>query len=149
MNYVGQIHDAILTSLGTTLGSPWVKLRKVFKPEENDLRVLEKAYGCLHGEAPNFAGAEEAFVYDQQFTVILSRRASNRDDDAEIQTVINDLYDKMDNCLRAIILTQLGLSNIILDIDAPAMGEPEVLDNGAVILRSTFNIKHWLDRIVT
>lgn len=147
MNNVERINDAISAVCVTVLGVTWVQMRKLFQPVQNDLRIAEKSFAVRPLGADPFTGAQVAFVFNQQFEIILSRRATNRDNDVEIQDVIFDLYDKADNIFRSAIRLRASLDTIILDIDEPGMAEPEVLDNGAVILRFSFRVKHWLDKV--
>lgn len=145
---VQTIYDLIKTRTAAVLGVEWSEMRKIFDPSQNDIRMAEKSYGVLPGEAPNFASAQQVFVFDHAFQVILSRRAVNRDDDSEILDITMDLYSKGDDILRDLcILKSLASANVI-DVDTPSMQAPEVLENGAVILRLGFIVKHWLDRVV-
>jgi hypothetical protein len=144
---VEDIFDAITTTTGSTLGTDWIKLRRVFAPEVLDLRTAEQAYGVKHLAASSADGVTKFYTLDHGFEVILSRTFADRLDDTDIQDTINDLYDKADDLLVEFFLNKLGLPATVLVIDQPSLGEPEVLDNQVVILRVGFNVK-YRNRIV-
>lgn len=142
MNIVSQIHTNIKSVASTVLGGTWHELRRVFDPEQNDSRTAENAYGVRHGAASSADGVMRYYTMDHSFTVVLSRRFVDRLSDAEIQTVINDLYNKADSILVEVFLKKLSLPTIVLIVDNPSIAEPRVLGNQSVILELSFNVKY-------
>lgn len=139
---VQSIFDAVTSTAQTAVGVAYKPLRKVFDPSQNDFRSIEKGFGVRHGESTSADGVTRVYTIDQRFEVVLVRRFVDRDDDAAIQDSINELYDKADEILKAAFLTKLGLSAIILIVNEPAISTPEVLDNGAVSIIVSFNVKY-------
>ena len=139
---VTDIFNAIKNESQTILGVEYVALRNIFNPELEDNRNSYKAFGVKHGAAQSADGITRVYTLDHKFEVLLVNRAPTRDDDAAIQVVINELYNKADDLLRNFFLKKLGLSAIILIIDQPELSDPEILANDAVLLRVGFNIKY-------
>lgn len=143
MNIVEQIYDSIVTVTDAALGTgTYTRLRKVFQPEENDFRNVNQAFGVRHQSAFSAAGVTRVYTMDHGFEVLLVKRASNRDSDLTVQETINELYDKADDVFRNIHLTKVGLPSIVLIVDTPQIGAPEILENGCVLLTLGFNVKY-------
>lgn len=143
MNIVEQIYDQIVTVTDSALGTgTYTRLRKVFSPEENDLRNINQAFGVRHGAASTADGVTRVYTMDHGFEVLLAKRASTRNSDLTIQETINELYDKADDVFRNIHLTKLNLPSIVLIVDSPNIGVPEILENECVLLTLGFNVKY-------
>lgn len=143
MNIVEQIYDGIVTVTDAALGTgTYTRLRKVFSPEQNDFRSVNQAFGVRHQGASSAAGVTRVYTMDHAFEVVLAKRASSRDSDLTIQETINELYDKADDVFRNIHLTKLALPSIVLIVDTPTIGAPEILDNECVLLTLGFNVKY-------
>lgn len=142
MNIVEQIHDAIKSTTASVLGAGWVEMRRVFDPSQNDTRTAGMAYGVLHGSASGAAGVQRYYTMDHQFAVVLSRSVVERQDDTEHQAVINEMYDVADDLLVEVFLKKLGLPSIVIIVDNPSISEPQILENGTVIMRVGFNVKY-------
>lgn len=139
---VGDIHSAIKTLAASVLGASYQELKHIYAPEKNDLRNIKSAYGVIHGAASYADGVTRVYTMDQEFTLVLVKRAIRRDSDDDLQTVINELYNKADDFLVQSFLTKLSLSSTVLIVDQPAISEPEILDNECVLIRVSFNVKY-------
>ena len=139
---VQSIFEKIESMAQTELGSTWIKLRKVFNPEDNDFRAMEYGFKCLHGSAITADGVTRFYTLDHSFQVLLMRRFVDRNDDANIQITINNLYDKADELLTLFIKSRLELPTTVLHVFNPSLTEPEVLANNAVLLRVGFDVKY-------
>lgn len=139
---VEDIFDAITTTVQTAVGASYLPLRRVFDPAQNDFRTVAKGFGVRHAEASSADGVNRVYTLDHRFEVVLTRAFVDRNDDAAIQEAINELYDKADEVLKASFLTKLGLSSVILIVDSPTIGAPEILPNSAVSLVVGFNVKY-------
>ena len=139
---VADIFGAIKTESQTILGADYLYLRKIFTPETEDNRLIEKAFAVKHGAAQFADGITRVYTLDQKFEVMIVNRAPSRDDDASVQTVFNTFYDKADDLLRNFFLKKLGLSAVILIIDQPELSEPVILANDAALLTVGFNVKY-------
>lgn len=143
MNIVEQIYDQIVILTDLALGTgTYTRLRKVFNPEQNDFRNVNQAFGVRHGSASTADGVTRVYTMDHTFEVLLAKRASSRDTDLTIQETMNELYNKADEVFRTIHLRKLNLPSIVLIVDSPNIGEPEVLDNECVLLTLGFNVKY-------
>jgi hypothetical protein len=139
--YASQIFSAI-DDICQSVCSDYVKLRRVYDVSQNDARNISKAYGIIHGEAENTDGVTRFYTLDQKFEIVLVNRAVDRDNDADIQAVINTMYDKAESLFNQIFLSKLGLPAIVLIVDNPSMSKPQILENGAAILVLSFNVKY-------
>lgn len=139
---VSQIHAAIGTQVATTLGATYQKMRHMYVPETNDLRNAYKSYCVLHGAASNAEGITRVYTLDQEFRVQILNTYIDRLDDANIQSEINTLYDKIDSILVAMFLSKLGLPSIVLIVNDPAIEEPKVLGNQAVMISFRVNVRY-------
>ena len=139
---VKTIFDQIESMAQTELGSSWRKLRKVFAPVDNEFRGVENAFKCRHGGAFSADGVTRYYTLDHSFQVLLMRRFVDRGDDHNIQTTINDLYDKADELLTLFIKSRLQLPTTVLHVFNPSIGEPEVLANNSVLLTVGFDVKY-------
>lgn len=142
MNIVEQIHTAIKTTCASVFGADYVELRRVFDPSQNDQRGAAKAYGVRHLSASSADGVMRYYTMDHGFEVQLSRSFTDRTDDAETQSVINEMYDLIDDLLVEVFLKKLSLPSIVMIVDNPAISEPELLENGTVLIRTSFNVKY-------
>jgi hypothetical protein len=139
---VTSIFNAITSTVTTALGPDYKQLRNIFKPEDNDLRIINKAYAVRHGASTNADGITRHYTMDQRFEVVLVNRASQRDDDAATQAIFGVLYDKADDILRAAFSTKLGIPSIVLNVDSPEISQPELLENDAAVIVLSFNVKY-------
>lgn len=139
---VGDIHTKILSLTATELGVSWSKMRRVFEPERNDLRATFMSYGVVHGAASDADGVTGVYTFDHNFRVKLLTTIVDRTNDDAIQTSINDLYDNIDNLIKKFVSTKLELPTTVLNVDTPGIDEPVILDNKAVLLEFTFNVKY-------
>lgn len=142
MNIVEQIFDSVETIAQATLGGTWKKLPKVLKPEDNDLRTIERGFGVRFGAASAAEGVTRVYTMDHVFELVLGRRAVERNDDGEVLETFNDLYAKADDVFRELVLKKAGLPGIVLLIDKPAMDPPQILANEGAILVMSFVIKY-------
>lgn len=139
---VTSIFNAVTSTVTTALGAEYKQLRNIFAIEENDLRVINKAYAVRHGETSNAEGINRVYTMDQRFEVVIVNRAGTRDDDAATQAIFNNLYDKADDILRLAFSSKLGLSSVILNVDSPAISQPQLLENDAAVIILSFNVKY-------
>lgn len=139
---VSSIFSAVVTTVTTALGATYKALPNIYKLEENDFRVIEKAYAVRHGASSFADGVTRHYTMDQRFEVVLVNRATTRNNDSDVQTAFNTLYDKADDILRASFSTKLGLSSVIINVDSPEISEPQILDNGAAVIIVAFNVKY-------
>lgn len=142
MNIVEQIHSGIKTIAQATLGSDWVELKRVLKPEENDSRAVAKAFGIRHGAADTADGVTRVYTMDQRFEVVLARYAPPLSDDSQIQATFNDLFSKADDIFRALLLKKVGLPSIVLNVERPSLSQPDVLKNDAAVLVMGLIVKY-------
>lgn len=139
---VSSIFSAVTSTVTTALGATYKALPKIYNLEENDFRIIDKAYAVRHGASSFADGITRVYTMDQRFEVVLVNRAVTRNNDNDIQTAINTLYDKADDILRSAFGKKLGLSNVIINVDSPEISEPQILDNSAVVLIVAFNVKY-------
>lgn len=140
---VTQIHTAIESLVASQLGGSYQKMRKIYNPNENDLRNAKSSYAVLHGAASNSEGVTRVYTLNQSFRVQLMTTFIDRLDDTKIQTEINSLYDKIDAILVNMHLTKLGLSSIVLLVNEPFIDEPQVLfENTAVLMSFGINVRY-------
>lgn len=144
-NIVEQIISAGKTTIAANIvESGFAELDYYVDLTKNNFRTNHKRYGFVPKEAVGSeAGINRYYTLDHTFEVILTKRADTRTDDSSVISVLNDLYDEMDNIFQAFHLTKLGLSSIVMLIDGPSIDEPEYLeDNRLVVLRGSFIIKY-------
>ena len=138
---VGDIWDLIHSRAQSILGATWVPMRKVFDPAQNDLRIAEKSFAVRHLAAGVASQVQTYSALTQGFEVILSRRATNRDNEHDVQdVVIRDLYDKATDIYESAAQDYLGNDCLVMAVQDLGFEEPEVLDNGACILRMSFQV---------
>lgn len=142
MNIVQQIFDSITSLAQAELGAEWKPMPKIYDPAQADDRRASKAFGVKHGAAQNAEGILRNYTLDHHFDLLLQRTFVEKLDDSAIQAVINELYDKADDCLTEFMLKKLGLPAIVLIVNEPSMPEPEILGNASVVLRVGFNVKY-------
>lgn len=140
-NIVEQVFDSVTSIFQANL-TGYTPLRRVFNPELGDLRNISKGYGVIHGAASDTTGPIRFYNLDHSFKGVLVRSFVERLDDAAIQEVINELYDKIDTLLVQMFLTKLNLPAIVSIVNNPSIDEPEILDNQAVVIRFGFNVKY-------
>lgn len=142
-NIVTQIHGAIETLVATQLGGTYEKMRKIYNPSENDMRNAKSSYAVLHGAASNAEGVTRVYTLNHSFRVQVMTSFVDRLDNANIQTEINSLYDKIDAILVNMHLTKLGLPSIVLLVNEPSIDEPQVLfENTAVLISFGINVRY-------
>lgn len=139
---VQDIFTNLKSQAATTLGANFQVLRRVFDPSQNDLRASYQGYAIRHGSAINAAGVTRFYTLDQTFELVLMNTTAVRNDDADIQTTINGLYDKADEYLKDIITTKIGLPTTVLNIESLGITTPEILENGSVIIIVSFVVKY-------
>lgn len=140
-NIVQQIYDSITTLTEAELPS-FKKMRRVFAPNENDFRSAKNSFGVIHKSASDAAGVTKVYTLDHSFEVLLMSTFVSGNDDLDKQTVINSLYDAADELLKLFFLSKLGLPGLVLLVSNPAIAEPEILNNEAVVLRVSFDVKY-------
>lgn len=141
MNIVEQIHDAIVSLVQTNLPT-YQRLKRIFEPEQNDLRNAEKGFGVRMLSASNRAGPMRHYALDHGFEIVFSRTFQERLDDDKINDVILDLYNQIDTIIVQAFLTKLSLPLVVDLVDSPSISEPQILENKAVILRLQLNVKY-------
>lgn len=141
---VGDVHAALLSTCSTVLGAGWQQLKKVFDPAQNDLRNIEQAYGVRHGAASPIENITVVYSMGQQFDIVLTDRAANRDSDLAIQERLNVLYDKADQIFKEALRTRLSL-NIVTLVSGLRFEKPELLDNGAILLTASLDVTYYID----
>lgn len=144
-NIVEQIFDKIESIGQTALGSDWHKMKRVFDPDNNDLRTSDKAFKCRHGSANSSifeSGVTKNYTMDHGFDVLLMRSTVQRNDDANVQETINELYDMADDLFKAYLNTKLELPTLVLNVNGPSIADPVILDNTSVLLILSFTVKY-------
>jgi len=143
-NIVSQIVSAAKSQISTTLGATYSELDFEVDLDRNNFRTNDKRYGFLPREADTTETTINRFyTLDHRFEIILTQRADIRQDDSDLRTVREDLYDQMDEIFQVMHLQKLGLTNVIMLIDGPTVEEPEYLeDNRLVVLRGSVIIKY-------
>ena len=144
MNTVTQIHDQIIAVCNAQLGAGWNRLQKVFNPELNNFRNIETAFGVRHGSASPDSDATKVFMMSQTFEILLADRAANRDNDMAIQERLNALYAKADDIFKEAVRTKLSLY-FVTHVDGLSFEEPQLLENGAVLLTASIDVKYYID----
>jgi hypothetical protein len=139
---VAQIHEAIKTTAGVVLGGSYVLIRNVYELDKNDTRTSNYGYGVKHLASSIADGVTRTVTMDQGFELILMNRIVRRDNDSEIQAVINTLHDKVEAFFQSAYLTKLGLSSIVLNVENLNITEPQIFESGLVALTATFTVKH-------
>jgi hypothetical protein len=141
-NLVEQIRSGITTIITTNL-SGYNSMRFVQSPERNDSRTIEKSYG-VRALSASFAdnGVLKTYTLDHDFEVILARRYIERDNDDNLLTVIDDLFNQADTIFVKALGTKLSLPTIVSNVHSPTLSEPEVLDNSIVLLRIGFTVNY-------
>lgn len=143
MNTVEQVYDGLVTTSSSILGANWQRLKKVFDPALNDFRNIEQAFGIRHGAASPQDDITCVYTMDHAFDILLVDRAANRDSDLAIQERLNVLYDKADQIFREAITTRLSLS-FVTNVGGLRFGEPELLDNGAILLIASLDVTYFI-----
>jgi len=141
MNIVEQIHDAIVNLVQANLPS-YQRLKRIFDPEQNDLRNAERGFGVRMLSASTRSGPMRHYALDQGFEIIFSRTFAERLDDDQINEVILDMYNQIDTIIVQSLYTKLSLPSVVDLVDSPAISEPQILQNRAVILRLNLNVKY-------
>ncbi|MBK9496913.1 MAG: hypothetical protein IPO08_20875 [Xanthomonadales bacterium] len=141
---VGDVHAALLATCSTVLGAGWQQLKKVFDPAQNDLRNIEQGYGVRHGAASPLENITVVYSMGQQFDIVLTDRAANRDSDLAIQERLNVLYDKADQIFKEALRTRLSLDIVTL-VSGLRFEKPELLTNGAILLTASLDVTYYID----
>lgn len=144
MNTVEQVYDGLVTTCETVLGVNWQRLKKVFDPSANDFRNIEQAFAVRHGAAAPDSDITTVFILSHTFDIILADRAANRDSDLAIQERLNVLYDKADEIFKECLRTKLGICFVTL-VTGLRFGEPELLENGAILLTASLDVNYYID----
>lgn len=140
-NIVSQIHSAIDTVVVGQL-SGFQKMRQIYQPEQNDLRNAKNSYSILHGAATFAQGITRYYEMNQRFTIQLMTTYVSRLDDANVQTELNTLYDKIDSIFVNLFLSKLAIPTIVLIVNEPTIDEPVILDNQAILIRFGINVRY-------
>lgn len=127
--------------MATTLGSGYKLMNHVFDPGKNAARPIT-SYGCTHKESVPVSGIQGHYTQDMRFEMIVCKVYADRLSDAVAQTTINELHEKVDACFRALAFTKIGLPLIVLNTFDLSISEPEILENGAALLRAQFTVKY-------
>ena len=141
-NIVEQIYDSVVTLTGTELGATWTRLSKVFDPAQNNFREINQAFGVRPRGALTSEGVTRVYTMDHTFDVLLAKRASSRDSDLAILETEFILFSAADELFKKFFLSKLALPSIVLIVNSPSLSDPEVLDNGCVLLTASFNVKY-------
>ena len=144
MNTVEQIYDSLVSISETALGPTWQRLKKVFKPEENDFRNIEQAFAIRHGAATPDTDATKVFILSHKFDILLADRSANRDNDLAIQERLNVLFDKADEIFQESVKTKLNL-HMVTHVDGLEFQEPQLLDNGCILLTASLDVRYYID----
>jgi len=143
MNLAEQIYDNLVTICEDNL-TGWQRLKKVFDPEQNDFRNIEQAFGVRHGPAGPDTDATKVFILSHTFDIILADRAANRDNDMAVQERLNALYSKADDIFKECVRSKLDLY-FVTHVDGLQFQEPAVLENGAILLTISIDVRYYLD----
>ena len=141
-NLAGTIRDAIDSTVGTTVGATYQSLRRVYSPEENDFRNIAKAYGVRFGSASPVDQILNAYTVDHDFDVLITGRAVNRQDDADIQTTLTEIYDQIDDITVELTRTKIGLPLIVMTVGVPTISAPEFFENEVVLITATYAVRY-------
>lgn len=130
--------------VSTINNSAWRKLRFVQDLTRNSEADAKKAYGVRPGEAaPSDAKGLLGYeTFDQTFEFVLSDCVARGDSDDEVQTILNDLYNKADLIFKQFVTTRLNLAASVIKVDERSMGDPEIVNKTQVFLRVRFVVTY-------
>ena len=141
-NLVEQIIEA--AELEVKKETAYSELKYVYDLEKNDDLKNSSRFGVRPLEAPQVAGLNKVYTVDQVFNVVLVTAYKNKpQDDIDLRQSIKELYNKMDEVIKAFHLNKLGLNSIVLSINLSSINEPEIFEeNKIVALSADFIIKY-------
>ena len=145
-NLVEQITGGIEARLADVL-TGFEPLRYYYDLAKNDYKGNTDRYAVLPQSIESQSGVIQSITIDQTFQITLTTDYRNDPkSDTDLQAKVKYLYDKMDNVLRDIVLTKLGVPSIILLVTLGGYDAPQVLEEQKVIaLSMDIKIRHRRD----
>lgn len=141
---VANIMTAVKESITGLLGAPWHEMRNVNDLEKNnDLRSGSNSFGIRPLDAQNVATVTNSYMLDHLFEVVLMQSLPRKDDTAQSNAALVDLYDKQDEIFKQLARTKLTLFAVVIDVHDPELIAPEYVKGGSfVALRQQFRVKY-------
>jgi hypothetical protein len=100
----------------------------------NDVRRLDKGYALRLLDGPFTDTLTKAYTIDQGFEILLTRTNPRQLDEAEVENAEKFLFDAATDILIDVINKKANTPGIVLKVDQPSFGEPELVHNSEFVL---------------
>lgn len=142
-NVVEQINNAITSRVTNVLGSTYSQLDYILDVSKNQFFGNKRRFGVRPLSGASVIGVTRQYTIDQEFEIIITHDFVNVTNDSDQRAKQFILYDQMDSIFVDLFLTKANIPNIILNIEAITLGEPEFnLDESLAVLRSQIVVKY-------
>lgn len=129
MAVVGDIFDAVKSSITANIDAEFSRLHYVRDLEKNDDRILTKGWGLRFLDGPFTDTLTKSYTIDQGFEIVLTRTNLRQQDEDQVEDAEKLLFNEATDILKPLINKNLTATPGVLKVDQPNFSEPELLND--------------------